>query len=45
MKIKIFTVNPFQMNCYLYYDETGLEGIIIDPEHMRSTKRMKSGTL
>jgi hydroxyacylglutathione hydrolase len=31
MKIKIFTVNPFQMNCYIYYDETGLEGIIIDP--------------
>jgi hydroxyacylglutathione hydrolase len=31
MKIKIFTVNPFQMNCYLYYDEAGGEGIIIDP--------------
>lgn len=31
MKIKIFTINPFQMNCYLYYDETSGEGILIDP--------------
>jgi hydroxyacylglutathione hydrolase len=31
MKIKIFTVNPFQINCYLYYDEDTGEGIIIDP--------------
>jgi len=31
MKIKKFTVNPFQMNCYIYYDEASLEGIIIDP--------------
>jgi glyoxylase-like metal-dependent hydrolase (beta-lactamase superfamily II) len=31
MKIKIFTVNPFQMNCYIYYDDLTREGIIIDP--------------
>lgn len=31
MKVKEFTVNPFQMNCYLYYDEISLEGILIDP--------------
>lgn len=31
MKIKKFIVNPFQMNCYLYYDETTREGLIIDP--------------
>ncbi|MBI5402596.1 MAG: MBL fold metallo-hydrolase [Ignavibacteriae bacterium] len=31
MKIKKFTVNPFQMNCYIYYDEDSLEGVIIDP--------------
>lgn len=31
MKIKKFVVNPFQMNCYLYYDETSGDGIIIDP--------------
>lgn len=31
MKIKTFTVNPFQMNSYLYYDKTSNEGVIIDP--------------
>ena len=31
MKIKKFVVNPFQINCYIYYDETSGEGIIIDP--------------
>jgi hydroxyacylglutathione hydrolase len=31
MKIKLFTVNPFEMNCYIYYDEKAGEGIIIDP--------------
>jgi hydroxyacylglutathione hydrolase len=31
MKIKKFVINPFQMNCYLYYDETTGDGIIIDP--------------
>ena len=31
MKIKKFMLNPFQMNCYIYYDENSLEGIIIDP--------------
>lgn len=31
MKTKIFSVNPFEMNCYIYYDEISLEGVIIDP--------------
>ncbi|MCX6165253.1 MAG: MBL fold metallo-hydrolase [Ignavibacteriae bacterium] len=31
MKIKKFIVNPFQMNCYLYYNESTGDGIIIDP--------------
>ena len=31
MKIKTFTVNPFQMNSYVYYCEEAKEGIIIDP--------------
>ncbi|MEI7484605.1 MAG: MBL fold metallo-hydrolase [Ignavibacteriota bacterium] len=31
MKIKTFTVNPFQMNSYLYYCENTKEGVIIDP--------------
>jgi glyoxylase-like metal-dependent hydrolase (beta-lactamase superfamily II) len=31
MKIKKIIVNPFQINCYIYYDESTGEGIIIDP--------------
>lgn len=31
MKVSTFPINPFQMNCYVYYDETKLEGVIIDP--------------
>lgn len=31
MKTKQFTVNPFSMNCYVYYDDETKEGIIIDP--------------
>src|ERR1700674_670026 len=31
MKVKKFTVNPFVMNCYVYYDEQSKEGVIIDP--------------
>lgn len=31
MKIKKFIINPFQINCYIYYDENTGEGIIIDP--------------
>lgn len=31
MKIKTFTVNPFQMNSYLYYCEKTNEGVLIDP--------------
>lgn len=28
---KMFTVNPFAMNCYVYWDEKTKEGVIIDP--------------
>lgn len=31
MKVIKFPVNPFQMNCYVYYNETESEGVIIDP--------------
>jgi glyoxylase-like metal-dependent hydrolase (beta-lactamase superfamily II) len=31
MKVKVFTVNPYRMNSYIYYDEINLEGFIIDP--------------
>lgn len=31
MTTKTFTVNPFAMNCYLYWDENSKEGVIIDP--------------
>jgi glyoxylase-like metal-dependent hydrolase (beta-lactamase superfamily II) len=31
MKIKKFIINPFQINCYIYYDEVSREGVIIDP--------------
>ncbi len=35
MKVQTFTVNPFEMNCYVYYDDSAeggsKEGIIIDP--------------
>ncbi len=31
MHIKKFTVNPFAMNCYIYWDEVSGEGVIIDP--------------
>jgi len=31
MKIKKIIVNPFQINCYIYYDEDSREGVIIDP--------------
>ncbi len=31
MKIKTFPLNPFEMNCYVYYDENSGEGVIIDP--------------
>jgi glyoxylase-like metal-dependent hydrolase (beta-lactamase superfamily II) len=31
MKVKTFTVNPFAMNCYIYWDENTKEGVIIDP--------------
>ncbi len=31
MKIKSFVLNPFGINCYLYYDEKTGEGILIDP--------------
>ena len=31
MKVKQFTLNPFSMNCYIYYDEATGDGVIIDP--------------
>jgi len=31
MKTKIFTVNPFVTNSYIYYDEESSHGVIIDP--------------
>ncbi len=31
MKVKTFTVNPFAMNCYVYFDEQSKQGVIIDP--------------
>ena len=31
MKIKKFVFNPFSENTYIYFDESTLEGIIIDP--------------
>ncbi|TRZ63989.1 MBL fold metallo-hydrolase [bacterium] len=31
MRIKIFTVNPFSENSYLYYDDISGDGILIDP--------------
>ena len=31
MKVKIFPVNPFIMNCYVYYNEESRLGVIIDP--------------
>lgn len=31
MKVEIIPVNPFDMNCYIYYDEHSKEGVIIDP--------------
>jgi len=31
MVTKRFTVNPFAMNCYIYWDEQKKEGVIIDP--------------
>lgn len=31
MTTKTFTVNPFSMNCYIYWDENTKEGVIIDP--------------
>lgn len=31
MKIETISVNPFEMNCYVYFDENSKEGVIIDP--------------
>jgi glyoxylase-like metal-dependent hydrolase (beta-lactamase superfamily II) len=31
MKIIQLPLNPFTMNCYIYYDEASKEGVIIDP--------------
>lgn len=31
MIVKSFTVNPFEMNCYVYWDESTKDGVVIDP--------------
>ena len=31
MEVKQFVLNPFSMNCYIYFDENSKEGVIIDP--------------
>jgi glyoxylase-like metal-dependent hydrolase (beta-lactamase superfamily II) len=31
MKVIQLPLNPFSMNCYIYFDENTKEGIIIDP--------------
>lgn len=31
MEVKQFILNPFSMNCYVYYDNKSKEGVIIDP--------------
>jgi len=31
MNVKIFPVNPFIMNCFVYYNENNKNGVIIDP--------------
>lgn len=31
MKVVQLTVNPFAMNCYIYYDEVSGDGVIFDP--------------
>ncbi len=31
MKLQTIVVGPFEVNCYLYWDETAKEGVIIDP--------------
>lgn len=31
MKIETFAVNPFKMNCYVYFDEVNKQGVLIDP--------------
>jgi hydroxyacylglutathione hydrolase len=39
MKVKTFVLNPFEMNCYIYYDENSGEGIIIDPAASDDTEK------
>ena len=31
MKVIQIPLNPFSMNCYIYFDEESKEGIVIDP--------------
>lgn len=38
MKVNVFSVNPFEMNCYVYFDEISEEGIIIDPGASNTTE-------
>lgn len=37
MKVKIFVCNPFQVNTYLLYDETG-EAVFVDPGFFNETE-------
>jgi hydroxyacylglutathione hydrolase len=41
MKIKTFTVNPFQMNSYVYYCQDSMEGVLIDPGYFEKYEEDK----
>lgn len=41
MKVIQFTLNPFSMNCYIYYDEKSNEGVIIDPAAFSEAEKNK----
>lgn len=40
MKTKTFTVNPFQMNSYLYFCEDSREGVLIDPGYYTKNEQV-----
>ncbi len=39
MKVIQIPLNPFSMNCYIYYDEKSGDGVIIDLLHSLKLKR------
>ena len=41
MTIKTFPVNPFEMNCYVCYDDITKDGIIIDPAAYSDSEKEK----